>query len=65
MEFSPEKSIGSIYLSNLNMILSNLKIILVALVALLESPKITESLSVMALLLKSGLSESLPKSCES
>jgi hypothetical protein len=56
---------GSIYLSNLDIIPFNLRIISVAPVAPLGSPKIIESLSVMAFLLRPSLSESLFKLCKS
>jgi hypothetical protein len=56
---------GSIYLSNLDITPFNLRIISVAPVAPLGSPKIIESLSVMAFLPRPSLSESLFKSCKS
>jgi hypothetical protein len=56
---------GSIYLSNLVMTPSNLEVVPVAPVAPLGSPEITGGLSVVALLLRPSLGESLSKSCES
>jgi hypothetical protein len=53
---------GSIYLSNLNIIPSNLKVVPVTLIAPLGSPKIIKSLFVMALLPKLGFGKSLSKS---
>jgi hypothetical protein len=56
---------GSIYLSNLVMTPSNLEVVPVAPVAPLGSPEITGGLSVVALLSRPSLGESLSKSCES
>jgi hypothetical protein len=65
MEFSPGESMGSIYLSNLDMTPSNLEVVPVAPVAPLGSPEITGSLSIVALLPRPSLGESLSRSCES
>jgi hypothetical protein len=55
----------SIYLSNLDIIPSNLKVVPVAPIISLGSSKITKGLSVMALLPRPSLSESLSKSYKS
>jgi hypothetical protein len=65
MEFFSEEFIGSIYLSNLNIIPFNLEMVLMVPVASLRSPKIIKSLSVIALLPRPSLSESLFKSYKS
>jgi len=55
---------GFIYLSNLNIIPSNLEVVFMSPVAPLGSPEIIKSFFIMAFRLRPSLSESLSKSCE-
>jgi hypothetical protein len=65
MEFSKGESIGSIYLSNLNIISSNLREVPVFPIISLKSLKIIKSFLTVAPSLKPSLGESLFKSYKS